>query len=67
MQTNYGYGVAVSPPAREGNVLVDKAFPDLQAKAKEQLALSCFLNQLESPQISFLVKQQHEESSQYDN
>ena len=32
-------------------VLVDKAFPDLQAEAKEQL------HQLESPQISFAVKQ----------
>ena len=38
-------------------VLVDKAFPDLQIEAKEQLALSRFFDQLESPQISFAVKQ----------
>ena len=39
-------------------VLVDKVLPDLQAEAKEQLALSRFFDQLESPQISFSVKQQ---------
>ena len=38
-------------------VLVDKVFPDLQIEAKEQLALSHFFDQLESPQISFAVKQ----------
>ena len=38
-------------------VLLDKAFPDLQPEAKEQLALSRFFDQVESPQISFAVKQ----------
>jgi len=38
-------------------VLVDKAFLELQVEVKEQLALSRFFDQLESPQISFAVKQ----------
>ena len=37
--------------------LVDKAFPKFQAKAREELALSHYLDQLFQPQISFAVKQ----------
>ena len=37
--------------------LVDKAFPTLQHEAKEQLALSHYLDQLEPAEVSFGVKQ----------
>ena len=37
--------------------LVDKAFPKLQFKGKEQLALSRYLDQLEPIHVSFGVKQ----------
>ena len=37
--------------------LVEKAFPCLEAAAKETLALSEYLTQLENPQITFGVKQ----------
>ena len=37
--------------------LVNKAFPKLQAEAREELALSRYLDQLCPPQISFAVKQ----------
>ena len=36
-------------------VLIDEWFPELQVEAKKQLTLSCFFDQLESPQISFAV------------
>ena len=37
--------------------LVRKAFPNLQDEAREQLALSRYMEQLKDPQISFAVKQ----------
>ena len=37
--------------------LADKAFPELQAEAKECLALQTYLQQLEQPQVAFSVKQ----------
>ena len=38
-------------------VLVNKAFPRLQEEAREQLAMSKYLDQLQDPQVSFGVKQ----------
>ena len=38
--------------------LVDKAYPNLQANAREQLALSHYLSRLHNPQVGFAVKQQ---------
>ena len=43
--------------AEDLKVLVDKAFPNLQEEAREQLALNHFLGQLDNPQIAFAVKQ----------
>ena len=37
--------------------LTDKAFPKLQLEAREEIALSRYLDQLEPPQVSFAVKQ----------
>ena len=37
--------------------LVDKAYPDLQDEACEQLAMNAFLQQLTPPQVAFSVKQ----------
>ena len=37
--------------------LVDKAFPTLEYKAKEQFALSRYLDQLEPAEVAFGVKQ----------
>jgi len=37
--------------------LVDKAFSSLQFEGKEQLALSCYLDQMEPTHVSFGVKQ----------
>lgn len=45
--------------AEELRVLVDRAYPTLQAKGREQLALNHFLGQLENPQVAFSVKQKH--------
>ena len=42
--------------------LVEKAFPNLGAAAKETLALNQYLTQLENPQIAFGVKQQRPSS-----
>ena len=39
--------------------LVDKAFPNLEANAHEQLALNQYLSQLHNPQVAFAVKQQY--------
>ena len=36
---------------------MDKAFPKLQFEGKEQMALSCYLDQLEPIHVSFVVKQ----------
>ena len=37
--------------------LVDKAYPDLDSRAREQLALTHYLGQLANPQVAFSVKQ----------
>ena len=42
--------------------LVEKAFPDLEAAAKETLALNQYLSQLENQQIAFGVKQRRPSS-----
>lgn len=39
------------------NPIANKAFPTLQEDAKQQLALTHYLGQLDNPQISFNVKQ----------
>ena len=44
--------------AEELRQLVNKAFPDLEANAHEQLALSHYLSRLHNPQVGFAVKQQ---------
>ena len=44
--------------------LVCKAFPNLQDKAHKQLALSCYMEQLKDPQISFAVKQRRPKNIQ---
>ena len=44
--------------AEELRRLVDKAYPDLEANAREQLALSHYLSRLHNPQVGFAVKQQ---------
>ena len=38
-------------------VLSDKAYPDLEDKAKERLSLNQYLLQIEDPQVAFGVKQ----------
>jgi len=42
--------------------LVDKAYPELQDDAKEQLALTHYLGQLEQQQLAFSVKQRRPKS-----
>ena len=37
--------------------LVDKAYPELEDKAKEQLALNHFLSQIKNPHVAFSVRQ----------
>ena len=44
--------------------LVRKAFPNLQDEAREQLALSRYMDQLKDPQISFAVKQRRPQNIQ---
>ena len=44
--------------AEELRRLVDKAFPDLEANTREQLALNHYLSRLHNPQVGFAVKQQ---------
>ena len=39
-------------------LLISKAFPHLQAEARDQLALTHYLSQIENPQLAFSVKQQ---------
>ena len=39
--------------------LTEKAFPELDAKSLEQMALSHYLNRLTKLQVAFAVKQQH--------
>lgn len=43
--------------AEDLRTLVDKAYPDFQDNAKEQLALNHFINQIENIQVAFSVKQ----------
>ena len=43
--------------ADELRVLANKAFPELEEKAREQLALNQFLSHLDNPQVTFNVKQ----------
>ena len=43
--------------AEDLKILADRAFPDLQEEAKEHLALTHYLGQLENPQVAFGVKQ----------
>ena len=43
--------------AEDLKTLANKAFPTLQEDAKQQLALTHYLGQLDNPQISFNVKQ----------
>ena len=38
-------------------MLADKAYPDLEDKARERLALNAYLSLLENPQVAFGVKQ----------
>ena len=44
--------------AQDLQVLVDKAFPHLQAEAREQMALTHYLGQIDNAQLAFSVKQQ---------
>ena len=43
--------------AEDLQCLVDKAYPDLQQQAREYLALTSYLGQLNDPQVSFGVRQ----------
>ena len=43
--------------AEDLRTLTDKAFPELEDKARERLALNSYLNQLDHPQVAFGVKQ----------
>ena len=44
--------------AEDLKTLVDKAYPDLQDAAREQIALTQFLLQIDNPQVAFAVRQQ---------
>ena len=44
--------------------MVSKAFPDPQVEAREQIALSCYLNQLHNLQIAVAVRQRRPKSIQ---
>ena len=48
--------------AEDLKTLVDKAYPELQDDAKEQLALTHYLGQLEQQQLAFSVKQRRPKS-----
>ena len=48
--------------AEDLETLVDKAYPELQDDAKEQLALTHYLGQLELQQLAFSVKQRRPKS-----
>ena len=43
--------------AEDLKILIDKAFPDLQEEARDLLALSHFLGQIDDHQVAFSVKQ----------
>ena len=42
--------------------MTDKAFPELEDKARERLALTSYLNQLDYPQVAFGVKQRQQDT-----
>ncbi len=44
--------------AEDLRTLADKAYPDLEDAAREQIALTSYLGQLSKPQVAFSVKQQ---------
>ena len=44
--------------AEDLKIIVDKAYPDLQDEAREQMALTHYLSQIDNPQVAFAVKQQ---------
>ena len=44
--------------AQDLQILVDKAFLHLQAEAREQIALTHYLGQIDNAQLAFSVKQQ---------
>jgi len=44
--------------AQDLQLLVEKAFPQLQAEAREQMALTHYLSQIDNIQLAFSVKQQ---------
>ena len=44
--------------AEDLRTLTDKAYPDLEDDAREQIALTQYLSQLSTPQVAFSVKQQ---------
>ena len=46
----------------ELKVLADKAYPDLEEKARERLALNSFLAQIDNPQVAFSVRQKRPET-----
>ena len=45
--------------AEELRRLTEKAFPELDPKSLEQMALTHYLSRLTKPQVAFAVKQQH--------
>lgn len=44
--------------AEDLKILIDKAYPDLEAAARDQMALTHYLSQIDNPQVAFSVKQQ---------
>ena len=46
----------------ELKVLADKAYPDLEEKARKHLALNSFLAQIDNPQVAFSVRQKRAET-----
>lgn len=44
--------------AQDLQILVEKAFPNLQKEAREQMALTHYLAQIDNPQLAFSVRQQ---------
>ena len=47
--------------AEDLKMLADHAFPELEEKARERLALNSYLQQLDHPQIAFSVRQKQPE------
>ena len=44
--------------AQDLQILVEKAFPNLQAEAREQMVMKHYLSQTDNAQLAFSVKQQ---------